>query len=122
LLTRLLRGRPDVIDFGDDIVAWWRRFCVDEPASAPFDRAVLAGFRANRMAGAFAGGYQSALRALVPVRLAAAEIASFCVSEPDGNSPRAIETRLEPRAGGGFTLSGHKRWSTMAPVARVLPV
>src|SRR5712691_10339173 len=54
LLARLLRGRPDVIDVGDDIVAWWRRFCAEETASAPFDRAVLAGFRANRVAGAFA--------------------------------------------------------------------
>ena len=43
-------------------------------------------------------------------------------TEPGGNSPRAIETRLVPRAGGGFTLSGHKRWSTMAPVASVLLV
>ena len=123
LLARLLRARPVVIDVGDDIATWWRRFCADEPDTrSPLDRAALAGFSANRVAGAFAGGYQGALRALVPGRLAADEIASFCVSEPGGNSPRAIETRLVPRAGGGFTLSGHKRWSTMAPVASVLLV
>lgn len=123
LLTRLLRGRPEVIDVGDDIVAWWHRFRAAEPAAmSAFDRAVLAGFRANRVASAFAGGYQGALRALVPGRLADDVIASFCVSEPGGNSPRAIEARLSPRAGGGFTLSGHKRWSTMAPVASVLLV
>src|SRR5262249_56454595 len=32
------------------------------------------------------------------------------------------ESRLVPRADGGFTLSGQKRWSTMAPVASVLLV
>ena len=123
LLARLLRGRPEVIDVGDDIAGWWRRFCAAEPSTAaPFDRAVLAGFRANRVAGAFAGGYQGALRALVPGQLADDVIASFCVSEPGGNSPRAIEARLMPRAGGGFTLNGQKRWSTMAPVASVLLV
>jgi hypothetical protein len=123
LLTRLLRGRPDVIDVDDDIAAWWHRFRAAEPAAmSALDRAVLAGFRANRVAGAFAGGYQGALRALVPGRLGDDVIASFCVSEPGGNSPRAIEARLSPRTGGGFTLSGHKRWSTMAPVASVLLV
>src|SRR5262245_19077990 len=48
LLTRVLRGRPDVIEVGDDIAAWWRRFCAEERgASSAFDRAVLAGFRGN---------------------------------------------------------------------------
>ena len=121
LLARLLRARPVVIDVGDDIATWWRRFCADEPDTrSPLDRAALAGFSANRVAGAFAGGYQGALRALVPERLTDHVIGSFCVSEPGGNSPRAIEARLTPRAGGGFLLNGHKRWSTMAPVASVL--
>ena len=123
LLLRLLRARLEVIDVGDDIDAWWRRFLAAEPARmTPFDRAVLAGFHANRVAGAFAGGYQGALRALVPGRLSDEVIASFCVSEPGGNSPRAIEATLAPRPDGGFALNGHKRWSTMAPVADVLLV
>jgi acyl-CoA dehydrogenase len=122
-LARLLREPPIVLDVGEDIGTWWRRFRAAEPfAMTPFDRAVLAGFRANRLAGAFAGGYQGALRALVPGCLADDVIASFCVTEPGGNSPAAIETRLTPRAAGGFTLDGHKRWSTMAPVAGVLLV
>src|SRR5437868_11134169 len=55
LLGRLLRGAPSVIDVGDDIAAWWRAFRASETLSlSPFDRAVLAGFRANRVAGAFA--------------------------------------------------------------------
>jgi hypothetical protein len=124
LLGRLLCSHPVVLAGGDDVGAWWRAFRAAEPAPmSPFDRAVVAGFRADRLAGAFAGGYQGALRTLVPGTLADDDIiASFCVSEPGGNSPRAIESRLTPRAAGGFTLSGHKRWSTMAPVASVLLV
>lgn len=123
LLARLLRATPAVIDVDDDIAAWWRRFLAAEPdRMSPFDRAVVAGSRANRVAGAFAGGYQGALRALVPGRLPDDVIASFCVSERGGNSPRAIETSVTPRAGGGFAINGQKRWSTMAPVADVLLV
>ena len=122
LLGRLLRGRPVAIAMSDDIAAWWRGFLAAEAeAMSPFDRAVMAGFRADRVAGAFAGGYQGALRALAPGHLADDVIASFCVSEPGGNAPRAIETRLT-REAGGLRLDGHKRWSTMAPVASVLLV
>ncbi len=123
LLARVLRERPDPIGGGDDVASWWRRFCAAEARPAtPVDCAVLAGFRADRVAGAFAGGYQAALRALVPGRLPDAAIVSLCVSESGGNSPRAIEATLAPRAGVGFTLSGHKKWSTLAPLARVLLV
>jgi hypothetical protein len=105
------------------VAAWWRAFRAAEPApQSPFDRGVLAGFRANRLAGAFAGGYQAALRALAPARIADGVIASFCVSEPGGNSPRAIESTLTPRPDGGYALDGRKKWSTMAPVADVLLV
>jgi acyl-CoA dehydrogenase len=123
LLARLLREPPVVIPVGDDVGTWWRRFQTTESrATTPFDRAVLAGWHADRLAGAFAGGYQSALRALAHGWIADDVIASLCVSEPGGNAPAAIETRLTPRADGGFTLDGHKRWSTMAPVAGVLLV
>jgi hypothetical protein len=123
LLARLLRQEPAVTEVGNDIAAWWRRVRAEErDARSPFDRAVLAGFRANRVAGAFAGGYQGALRALVPGHLDDDAIASFCVSEAGGNAPRAIDASLTPRAEGGFTLNGQKRWSTMAPVADVLLV
>jgi acyl-CoA dehydrogenase len=122
LLRRLLRGSPVVIDVGDDVAAWWRAFQVAESdRMSPFDRAVMAGFRATRVAGAFAGGYQGALRALAPGRLPDEAIVSFCVSEPGGNSPGAIDATLTPHAG-GFVLNGHKRWSTMAPVAGLLLV
>jgi acyl-CoA dehydrogenase len=125
LLTRLLRPAPDVIDVGDDIAGWWRRFRAGEPSAMSrldwFDRAVVAGFRANRVAGAFAGGYQGALRAVAPHCFPDDVIFSFCVSEPGGNSPKAIESALT-RRGDGWVINGQKRWSTMAPVADLLLV
>jgi hypothetical protein len=48
-------------------------------------------------------------------------IASFCATERGGNRPRAIATRLTNGAG-GLTVSGAKRWSTMAPLASTLLV
>ena len=123
LLGRLLRDVPRPLRAGDDVAAWWRGFCAAEPrASTPIDRAIIAGFRADRLAGAFAGGYQAALRTLVPGARVDDCIFSLCVTEQAGNSPRAIEANLAPRDGGGYTLSGRKRWSTMAPLASVLLV
>lgn len=123
LLSRLLREPPAPIRTGDDVAAWWRQFCGEEIAALSMvDRAAIAGFRGDRLAAAFAGGYQAALRVLVPDGLPERDVVSLCVTEPAGNSPRAIEARLTPRAGGGYVLDGRKRWSTMAPLASVLLV
>ena len=120
VLSRLLRESPDPIPAGD-AREWWRRAserCAD--LDAPIDRAIVGGFSGDRVAGAFAAGYQAALRALVP-SLSGGAIASFCATERGGNHPRHIETRLAP-AGARFTLTGSKRWSTMGPLASVLLV
>lgn len=82
--------------------------------------AILGGFLADRLGYAFAGGYEAALRVLLP-SLPHAAIASFCATEEGGNQPRAIRTRLAP-AGDGLVLDGTKRWSTMGPLASVLLV
>jgi acyl-CoA dehydrogenase len=122
LLEHLLRDDVRTVPSDDGIGAWWSRVHRDTAESAPpIDHAIVAGFRADRCAGAFAGGYQAALRRLVPAGLPPHDIVSFCVTEPAGNSAKAIEARLTPR-GGGYLLSGQKRWSTMAPLARVLLV
>ena len=88
--------------------------------SLPIERAIAGGVLADRIGYAFASGYQAALTALVP-SLDPLRVASFCVTEPNGNHPRAIETRLE-HDGAIVVLTGEKRWSTMAPVADVLVV
>ncbi len=120
LLSHVLRDAPEPIR-ADDVGAWWRRFCERRPdLPAPIDHAIVSGFCADRVGFAFAGGYEAALRALVP-SLPEGAIASFCATERGGNQPRAIETRLSPAAG-GFTVTGAKRWSTMGPLASVLLV
>lgn len=122
LLTRLLRDDVAMIPIADDLAAWWSRVLADErPAAPTIDRAILAGFRGDRCAGAFVGGYQAALRRLVPEGLPSHAIVSLCVTEPAGNSAKAIDARLTADDR-GYRLSGEKRWSTMAPLARLLLV
>lgn len=103
---------PDTLD------AWWSAV---RPATAnwaePVDRAIARGARADRIAYAFAAGYQAALRRLVP-ELADDAMVSLCITEAKGNHPRAIETRLTPDpASCGFRMSGEKRWATGSPQA-----
>ena len=122
LLRRFLRGDPTPIGAGDDIGAWWRLVQGrDREFTAPIDRAILAGFAGDRVACVLAGGYQAALRAMVP-SLAGDGIVTFCATEEGGNHPRAIATALTASAGGGQTLRGAKRWSTMGPLADQLLV
>jgi len=74
---------------------------------------VAGGADADRLGWAFASGYQAALRALDP-SLPDDAIAALCVTEADGNFPRAIRTTLTPQ-GAGFVVSGEKRWTTLGP-------
>ncbi|MSQ54932.1 MAG: acyl-CoA dehydrogenase [Betaproteobacteria bacterium] len=97
-----------------EVATWWPRH--RQLAAVwrnPMDRAIAGGFSADRAAWAFASGYQAALHALLP---AAPEdrICAFCVTEADGNAPRAIKSSLV-RAAGGWTLNGAKRWTTLGP-------
>jgi acyl-CoA dehydrogenase len=82
-----------------------------------FDRAVLGGAIADRLGYAFAGGYQSALRALVPGIASIARVVGLSATEEQGAHPRHIRTRLE-----GGRLNGEKRWATLAPIADALLV
>jgi acyl-CoA dehydrogenase len=94
--------------------AWWARHCeIAREAPAPIDQAILGGFAADRVGYAFASGYQAAVRALVG-DLPADRIVSLSVTERGGAHPRAVEARLEPAAGGGYRLTGRKRWATLS--------
>ena len=79
----------------------------------PIDRAMAGGRAADRLGWAFASGYQAALRALVPA-LPEDTMAAFCVTEAEGNTPRAIRSTLR-REGTGWILDGSKRWTTLGP-------
>ena len=89
----------------------------------PFEAAVAGGFQADRIAWAFASGYQFALRALVPGLGGAADpvVAALCATEAAGNRPRDIRTTLRP-VDGGWQIDGEKRWATLGPDSTALLV
>jgi alkylation response protein AidB-like acyl-CoA dehydrogenase len=93
---------------------WWPRWlAIAARHRASIDRAIAGGCDADRLGWAFAAGYQSALRALLP-SLPDDVLAAMCVTEAEGNHPKAIRTTLT-RDGSGFRVSGEKRWTTLGP-------
>jgi acyl-CoA dehydrogenase len=120
MLEVLLRGDPiaaPILSLG----AWRERLrLVTAGFDDTADRALVAGFSADRLGYAFAGAYQAALVRLVPA-LDRDEPVCLCATEAGGAQPRAISTRLEPRPGGAV-LTGEKSFVTLADEARVLLV
>ena len=93
-----------------DVAAWWPRFRdTARTWRNPMDRAIVAGFSADRVGWAFASGYQAALHALFP---GAPEdrICALCVTEEAGNTPKAIQATLINNK-----LNGAKKWTTLGP-------
>jgi alkylation response protein AidB-like acyl-CoA dehydrogenase len=101
-----------------DVATWWPRH--RELAAVwrnPLDCAIAGGFAADRLGWAFASSYQAALHALFPA-LPEDRICALCVTEAEGNHPRAIKSTLRregPAKGGGWRLDGAKRWTTLGP-------
>lgn len=92
---------------------------VDGPTH--FGRLVRVALRADRRSLASVAGHQAAIRRLFPSTPDDAVVA-FCVSEDKGPRPSHIHTSLTPHDNGDngdFTMSGTKRWGSMAPVADV---
>jgi hypothetical protein len=117
-----------------DLAAWMRQLpkC---PFTGQVERALWAGFHADRLGYAFVGGYGAALARLVdhvgqsqgvapghafPERPLPANLA-FCATEAGGAHPRAIATRLD-KQGGALVLDGEKTFATLATVADELLV
>ncbi|HEU5294245.1 MAG TPA: acyl-CoA dehydrogenase family protein, partial [Burkholderiaceae bacterium] len=106
------------VESATEWVQHWRGWAAEGwPA---FELALRAGFAADRVAWAFAGGYQAALRAMAPA-IADGVIVTLCATEQGGNQPRDIQTTVTPD-GAAVRLNGRKRWSTLAPVASHLLV
>jgi acyl-CoA dehydrogenase len=106
----------------DALAAWWDATAAAREAWAtPFDRAFASGVYADRLGFAFAAGYAAALHALVP-SLAPGSIAALCATEDGGNHPRAIRTQLVAREPGHATLTGRKKWASIATAASSLLV
>ena len=59
----------------------------------PIDRAIFGGFQVQQFSFAFMAGYQAALEQMFPT-VAPNELKALCVSEKDGNHPKAITTLL----------------------------
>ncbi|MES2641409.1 MAG: acyl-CoA dehydrogenase family protein [Myxococcota bacterium] len=87
---------------------------------SPIDHAIVGGALADRLGYAYAAGYGAALRSLVPT-LGRDTTACLCITEAGGGHPRAIQTALVAD-GEGFTLTGAKRWATLAGDGDVLLV
>ena len=111
MLEQLLRGPVHAAPC-ESVAQWWprhREICL--PNADPLSRAIAGGFSADRVGWAFASGYQAALHALFP---GAPEdrICALCVTEAEGNSPKAIKSTLR-KDGGAWVLNGAKRWATL---------
>ena len=98
----------------ETVADWWPRHRAIAAGHAETIRqAIACGLAADRVGWAFASGYQAALHALFP---AAPDdrICALCVTETDGNSPKAIKSSLR-RSNDGWILNGSKRWTTLGP-------
>ena len=98
----------------ETVAEWWprhRAIAAEHPAT--IHQAIVGGFVADRVAWAFASGYQAALHALFP-DAPGDRICALCVTEAEGNSPKAIKSSLR-RDGNAWMLNGAKRWTTLGP-------
>ncbi|HLX81791.1 MAG TPA: acyl-CoA dehydrogenase family protein [Burkholderiales bacterium] len=98
----------------ESVTDWWprhRAIAAQHPDT--IHQAIIGGFVADRVGWAFASGYQAALHALFP-DAPAGRICALCVTEADGNSPKAIRSSLK-KNGDGWLLNGSKRWATLGP-------
>ena len=96
----------------ETVAEWWprhRSIAAEHPAT--IHQAIVGGFVADRVGWAFASGYQAALRALFP-DAPNDRICALCVTEADGNSPKAIRSSLT-KEGTTWLLNGAKRWTTL---------
>ncbi len=106
----------------EDVTQWWpRHLDLCTHWQEPIDRSIAGGFASDRLAWAFATGYQSALRSMFP-ELPDSLLAAFCVTEETGNRPRDIQTTLRADGAGQYRLDGAKRWTTLGPQSNVLMV
>ncbi len=104
----------------DSMATWFADFKhASLELESPFDRAVIGG-RLSHCAGfAFAGGYQSACESLFAQHRG--ELASLCVTEAEGNHPRAIQSTLDQTTE-GMELNGNKKFVSGAGAAQRLYV
>lgn len=100
------------------------------PFGSSIDRALWAGFEADRLGYAFVGGYQAALQQLLEIAMPSTALPpkrrSLAASESGGAHPRAIKTALaqavDPNGQPRLVLRGEKTFATLASAAEELLV
>lgn len=98
----------------ESVADWWPRHrAIAAEHASTFQQAIVGGFVADRVGWAFASGYQAALRALFP-DAPSDRLCALCVTEEDGNGPKAIRSSLRA-ADGAWILDGAKKWTTLGP-------
>ena len=110
LVAGVRRAAADDHPAPPDFAAWRAGFAC---RGTPFQAAVAAGLSAGQLAFCFAGGYQAALRCLLP-SLPATAFGALLLSEGKRQRPEELTTTLTPRGDGGFRLEGEKSWVTGA--------
>lgn len=119
LFQRVLASSPVPVP-ASELAAWWPQYATAVAAlTLPIERAVAAGFAADRLGYAFAAGYGEALRQLLPAL--GATPAALCATEAGGVHPRAMQTRLDT-TDGALRLSGDKTFVTLGTHAATLLV
>lgn len=118
VLEHLLQA-PATLSSVVDLTTWFERL-----AHCPFvdsiDRALWAGFEADRLGYAFVGGYQAALARLLGDTSFTTR-RSLAATESGGAHPRAVETKLVDE-NGAHVLRGAKTFATLASAADELLV
>jgi acyl-CoA dehydrogenase len=120
LLSNGSRTRPAEITSFDEWRGIFKRACSDW--SEPMDQAIAGGFLSDRTGYAFAAGYESALRRLVP-SLPAEPIVSLCITEEKGARPSDVASSLKKTGNEAtWVINGSKKFATLAPDAERLLV
>ncbi len=109
MLPQLTAGQASAIPC-EKVSDWWPRHrAIAKEHASTIQQAVVGGFVADRVGWAFASGYQAALRSLFP-DAPADKLCALCVTEANGNSPKAIQSSFS-----NGTLNGSKKWTTLGP-------
>lgn len=112
----VLDGNPAEATWGSLEEVWAAYASARKAGRTPLHAAVHVAAGADRLGHAFAVGYPAALEHLIPgIDLPCA----LCVTEAEGNSPRAIATTLEA-ADGHYLLRGTKTFVTFGTLAKAL--
>lgn len=86
-----------------------RRIPLSSPEKVTLEQAFYDGCRADRVAWAFSGGYQWAIRSLLPTYIDNSSVLALCITESGGGHPKQIQATLTPD-GDGWRVFGRKQF------------